>query len=77
MGAFRKLNSYPCRACIPEFREPEDSGFAHPPAQGYFQDYFKLLEKRKLKLLQTPGAYGCSGEISASTQNSSKAANTS
>ncbi|KKH92705.1 hypothetical protein EO95_11180 [Methanosarcina sp. 1.H.T.1A.1] len=51
MGACRELNPYSCWACILMIRKPDDiSAYL---AQGYFQDYLKFLERRKLKLMQT------------------------
>ncbi|KKG07411.1 hypothetical protein EO92_15180 [Methanosarcina sp. 2.H.A.1B.4] len=51
MGACRELNPYSCWACILMIRKPDDDISAYL-AQGYFQDYLKFLERRKLKLMR-------------------------
>lgn len=50
MGTFRDLNPYSCGVCVLKIREP-DGAISACLVQGYFQDYLKFLETRKLKLM--------------------------
>jgi hypothetical protein len=54
MGTFRDLNPCSFGVCVLKIREP-DGAISACLVQGYFQDYLKLLERRKLKLMQTAG----------------------
>jgi|GEM_PF-899557 len=63
MDAFREFNLYSGRKGTQRVEEPHNSVPADMK-KGYFQGYLRLLERRKLKLMQTADSHTCSEDIS-------------